>query len=180
MSLPSRAAGVGHPVEPAALVVRSNGISSQHGRRAGVTVALKVQRCAIPPSPLNAACNLFAKDCWRAQLSDEGSKGRPNVSFIARALRAAMTDASDAVGLAGDAAGPRRALVRPSGDPERSGPSADAGEEMALPVSSEVVGVNKSNVPFIDIARRYVPRRDEIAEPLRGVGVDFVVVRTGH
>src|SRR5690606_25562977 len=75
--------------------------------------------------------------------------------------------------------GPDRLIIRPPGEPERVAPSADAGEEMALGVAPEVVGLNKSNVSLIHVPWRDVSRRNQVPEPLRGVGIDFVVVG-GH
>lgn len=50
------------------------------------------------------------------------------------------------------------------------------GEEVALPVSSEVCGLNIGDAPGVDVARRNEPGLDEVADPLRCVGVPFAVV----
>lgn len=100
MSFPSRAAGVGQPVEALSFVIGSDGISTKNTRRNGVTFALKVQADFIEPPPSNRAFNLFAKDCCRATLADEGEERRPQMALIALAFRAAMTNRSDGVGLA--------------------------------------------------------------------------------
>lgn len=89
-----------------------------------------------------------------------------------------MSHASDAVGLAGDAGGPYRLFVWPSCKAQGVAPSADAGEEVALSVASEVVGANKSDVSFIYVAWRDASLGNEEPKPLRRVGVDFVVVGT--
>lgn len=113
-------------------------------------------------------------------LSEEGGEYRPKIAVIAWAFRAAMSDASEAVGLAWDACRPDGSLVRPPSDPERARPSANTGEEMALAVSSQVVGSNKSNVSLIYVAWCDVADGNEIPEPLRCMRVVFVVVRTVH
>ena len=82
--------------------------------------------------------------------------------------------------LAGATPGPDLLVVAPAGEPEAKPPATDPGEEVALPVSAEVVGLNKSDVSLIYVTWRDVACRNEIAEPLRGVWVDFVVVRTDH
>jgi hypothetical protein len=84
-----------------------------------------------------------------------------------------------AEGLAGAASGPCVLAIRPPGLSEGVAPDPDPGEEVALGVSPEVVGPNKSNVSLIYVAWRDVARGDEVPQPLRGVWVDLVVVG-GH
>ncbi|WP_229769917.1 hypothetical protein [Burkholderia pseudomallei] len=50
---------------------------------------------------------------------------------------------------------------------------------MALVVASQVIRSDILNAPFVDVARSDVPGGDQVAQPLRGVWVDLVVVR-GH
>ena len=59
-------------------------------------------------------------------------------------------------------------------------PHADACEEVALHVSGEVVGCDIQNAPFIHVAGRDVAGGDQVAQPLRCVGVDLVVVGGRH
>lgn len=75
--------------------------------------------------------------------------------------------------------GPNRSIIWPVGAAKGEGPNADTGEEVALGVGLEIIGVYVLDRAFIDIARRDVPGGDEVAQPLGGVGVVFVVVG-GH
>lgn len=50
---------------------------------------------------------------------------------------------------------------------------------MALVVVSQVVRSDIFNAPFVDVAGSDMPSGDQVAQPLRGVGIDLVVVR-GH
>jgi hypothetical protein len=50
---------------------------------------------------------------------------------------------------------------------------------MALGVSSKLSWSYIFNAPFVNIAGRNLAGRDQVAQPLRGIGVEFVVVR-GH
>ncbi|NGO94397.1 hypothetical protein BJL96_12165 [Burkholderia cenocepacia] len=50
---------------------------------------------------------------------------------------------------------------------------------MALVVGSQVIRSDILNAPFVDVARSDVPGGDQVAQPLRGIRVVFVVVR-GH
>src|SRR5687768_14396783 len=80
--------------------------------------------------------------------------------------------------LARTGARPSGSIVAPSRATQGVGPDSDAGEEMTLPVSPEVGGLNKSNVPLIHIPRRDVPRSYQVAKPLRGIPVVLVVIRS--
>jgi hypothetical protein len=174
--LTSDAVGVGKPPKPRPDVWSADAASWQIRRRCGVACALQVSANMVEPSEAIPSCNLFAKDCWRAQLADEAEERRPKmpVVFVGFAF------SCHAERLAGAATRPGRLVVWHPCEPQGSTPSTDTGEEVALGISSEVVGLNKSNVPFIDITWRYVPSSDEIAEPLRSVGVDLVVIGTAH
>jgi hypothetical protein len=84
-----------------------------------------------------------------------------------------------AEGLAGARACPNRSVVGPSGETEGDGPSGDTGEEMALGVAAEIVGSHVNDASFVNVATGDVSGGDEVAEPLRCIGVDLVVVG-GH
>jgi hypothetical protein len=71
---------------------------------------------------------------------------------------------------------PNRSVVRPSGESKGVGPSADPGEEMALPVSGEVVGLHVNDASLVNVAWCDVSGGNEVAEPLGGIGVDFIVI----
>jgi hypothetical protein len=79
-------------------------------------------------------------------------------------------------GLAGTRACPNRSVVGPSGEPEGVGPSGNAGEEVALGVATEVVGLDLEDASLVNVAGGDVSSVDKVAEPLGGVWVDFIVV----
>src|SRR6185437_6178395 len=62
---------------------------------------------------------------------------------------------------------------------EGVGPTAETCEEMALGESGEFVGSHILDTPSVHDAGRDVAGVDQVAQPLGGVGVDFVVVN-GH
>jgi hypothetical protein len=62
--------------------------------------------------------------------------------------------------LARTGTGPNRSVVSPASESKRDGPSAKAGEEMALGESAKVVWSNIFNAPFINFARCDVPGLD--------------------
>ncbi len=171
----SRAAGVGHPVEAVSDVRCADARSRERDRPDGVTQVFQVIRYKVDPSVCVAACNLLSKDRCRLTLLDEVVPVRPEVplvikpsSFACRGERLARTGAS-----------PNRSIVAPSGRPKGVGPHSNAGEEMALGEASQVAGENILDAPFIHDAGRDEPGVDQVAQPLRGIGVDLVVVR-GH
>src|SRR6185312_3819157 len=81
--------------------------------------------------------------------------------------------------LARAAASPCSSTVRPSGSTKREAPHADTSEEVALGISGEFVGSHILDAPCVHDAGRDVAGVDQVAQPLGGVGVDFVVVN-GH
>jgi hypothetical protein len=79
-------------------------------------------------------------------------------------------------GLAGTGTGPNRSVVGDSCESESEGPSADAGEEMALRVTLEVIGTNVHDRARVQVAWRDVSNSNEIAKPGRAIGIDLVVI----
>jgi hypothetical protein len=127
----------------------------------------------VDPRLDSRARNLLSKDDWRAALADEPVPRRPQVplvikpsSFACRGERLARTGT-----------GPNRSIVGPAGVAKGIGPDADAGEEMALVVGSQVIRSDILNAPFVDVARSDVSGGHQVAQPLRGVWVVLVVVR---
>ena len=59
---------------------------------------------------------------------------------------------------------------------EGEGPTADSGEEMALDVAFEVVGLDIGDRSIVNVAGGNEPFRNEVAEPLCGIGIVLVVV----
>ncbi|MCY1300997.1 hypothetical protein D9M70_505860 [compost metagenome] len=78
--------------------------------------------------------------------------------------------------LARTGTGPNRSTIWPAGAPKGDGPCADTGEEMALGVRAEVIGVHVLDRSFIYVAWRDVAGGNQVAEPLRGIGLNFVVI----
>jgi hypothetical protein len=59
------------------------------------------------------------------------------------------------------------------------GPNPNPGKEVALGVLLEVIGWDIFYAPFVYVDGGYVSGLDQIAQPLRGVFIDLVVVG-GH
>src|SRR4026209_683899 len=147
------ASGVGHQPQPLALMECADARSRQRrglGERAGpgsgqstrpdgVVLFFQVSANTIEPAVSNRCFNLFTKDDWRAALRNELAPDRPKVARIVPASLGAVSRER----LTGPTPGPDLSVVRPASEPERVGPPADAGEEVTLPESSEVVGGNK-------------------------------------
>jgi hypothetical protein len=81
--------------------------------------------------------------------------------------------------LTGTRACPNRSVIGPSRSSEGVAPHSDAGEEVALRVAAEVIGRNFLDRALVYVAGRDVARGDEVAQVLRGLGVELVVVH-GH
>ncbi|ORE90223.1 hypothetical protein ATO13_23346 [Stappia sp. 22II-S9-Z10] len=109
--------------------------SAQIGGPDSISQCFQVSAYRGEPAPAIAACNLLAKDDWRAALRDEISPDGPQVPLVfdAPAL------AGRAERLARATSGPDGPLVRPSGEPECESPTADPGEEMALSEAAQVI-----------------------------------------
>jgi hypothetical protein len=78
--------------------------------------------------------------------------------------------------LAGARACPNRSVVWPAGETEGERPSAEPGEEMGLGVSPQIVGSHVNDASLVDISSGDMSGFDEVAEPLRCIGIVFVVV----
>ena len=133
---------------------------------------LNLKANKVDPRVCVLARNLLSNDDCRAALFDEVMEGWPQVplvskpsSFACRAERLARTGTS-----------PNRSVVCPSCRSQGMGPDANAGEEMALREAAQVAGEDIFDTPFIHIARRNVAGFNQVAQPLRGCRVDFVVV----
>ena len=71
-------------------------------------------------------------------------------------------------------------VVAPSGRPEGMGPNANACEEMALGIASQLAWAHIFDAALVNVAWGDVSCSDEVAEPLGGIRFDFVVVGTAH
>jgi hypothetical protein len=74
--------GVGHPEQPLPDVRRADARSAQIGGPDGISRSLQVSSYSGEPFESIAACNLLAKDHWRAALGDEAEKIGPKVPLI--------------------------------------------------------------------------------------------------
>jgi hypothetical protein len=144
----SRAAAVGHEEESLSGVRCAHARSRQIGRPDGVAPCFQVSRNSVEPSEASRACNLLAKDDWRAELADEPVHLGPEVSGIGGSFALA----GGGEGLAGAAAGEDGAVIGPSGEAERVAPAADAGEEVDLGVAAEILRGYVHDAPLVDVA----------------------------
>lgn len=149
-----------------------DGTSWDNDRPAGVVDAFQVIQHSVEPCLANRCRNLLSQERSGPAGADEPEKVGPQVPIVILAFSLA----SDRERLAGRASRPEFSIV---GLPSKSGcegPPADAGEEMALPVSGEVGGLNIGNAPGVDVAWGNQPRGNQVAQPLRGVRFELVVV----
>jgi hypothetical protein len=164
--------GVGHKPKAVSAMGRADGTSRDNGRPAGVTDSFQVSRHSVEPILANRRRNLFSHDDSGTAGFDKTEENWPEMTFVAFAF----LGAGDRERLAGAGAGPEFALVRPSSQLSCKGPSANSCEEMALRESAQVFGSNINDAPGVDFAWRDMAGGDQVAQPLRGVRVDFVVV----
>lgn len=139
----------------------------------GVSRYFQVSAYNVDPAEAVLARNLLSKDNWRSALGDEAIELRPEVPVVVEAFSLSC----GAERLAGAGAGPDGPVVGPSGETKGVGPDADSGEEVALSVTVEVRSSHVPNGSFIDISVSDQFIGDQIAQPLRGVGVYLVIVR---
>lgn len=91
-------------------------------------------------------------------------------------VRGAGAFAGDRERLARAGSRPQLPFFRPAGEARCETPSTDSGEEVALHEAFEVFGLDISDAPRVDEAVGKMPGSDQVAEPLRGVGLELVVV----
>jgi hypothetical protein len=147
--------------------------SAQISRPKGVARCFHVRLYSVEPSEAVLARNLLSKHNWRTALGDEAIELGPEVTLVGKSCSLS----GGAEGLAGAGAGPDGPLVGPSSETEGMGPDADTGEEVALGVAVEVRSSHVPNGSFIDISVSDQFIGDQVAQPLRGVGVYLVIVR---
>lgn len=130
----------------------------------------------VEPSKSDLCRNLLAKDDRRTAGSDEAEEVGPEVAVVVEpCVRAGRAER-----LAGAGAGPDGEIVCPACSPEGMAPDANACEEMTLGVPGQVIWSDVTDGPLIDVPRRDVARGDEVSQPLRGVGVDLIIVTAFH
>jgi hypothetical protein len=164
--------GVGHPEEPLPDVRCADARRAQIGGPDGISQRFQVSAYSSEPLPAKAACNLFPNDDWRAALRDEATELGPEVPVVG----SAFSLPGDAEGLAGAGAGPGGAIVRPCSTSKSVRPQAEAGEEVALRVSTQIDRRHVADAAFVDIARHNKAGSNEVAQPPREVSVVFIVV----
>ncbi len=172
----ARLVGVGHKPQSISAMGRIDGTSWEYGSPDGVTRAVQVNAHSVEPMLSNRVLNLLSHDCCRA---DGINKAEPYGPEIALVLFS-KPFACEAVGLTWARTCPKGTLVRPSSKSSCIGPPADACEEMALGVAFKVARLDIRNAPVINIAGRNQASGNEVAQPLGGVGIEFVVIGGHH
>jgi hypothetical protein len=124
----------------------------------------------------NRVRNLFSKHDSGPAGTDEGEPCGPQVSFIGESFFLA----GGAEGLARARSRPRFARVGPPGEFERELPAADPGEEVALREAREIARLHVDDAAAVDATRRQHLGVYGVLQPLRRVGVEFVVVVHWH
>jgi hypothetical protein len=144
----SAAVGVGHPVRPVADVRSTDARRRERNSPEGIAHGFQVNLYKVEPRVCVLARNLFSKELCRLALADEPMEVRPEVPLVikpsSRACRAER--------LARTGTGPNRSIIWPAGATKGVGPNADAGEEMALGVVLEIIGVDILDRAFVNIA----------------------------
>lgn len=138
----------------------------------GVVQGFQVSVYKVDPRLDSLTRNLFSKDDWRRALLDEPGKRRPKVPWVLKPKSIACRGER----LARTGTGPNRSIICPAGAPKGEGPDTDAGEEVALLETAQVAGVDILDTPFIHDAWRDVAGVYQVAQPLSGIGVYFVVI----
>jgi hypothetical protein len=122
-------------------VRRADARSAQIGCACGVARAFQVSAYKVEPLQAVFACNLLAKDNWRAALGDEVVERGPEVPLIIKPSAFACR----AERLTRAATCPHSSVVRPSGQSKSSRPDANAGEEVTLREFMEFYGMDVLN-----------------------------------
>jgi hypothetical protein len=117
--------------------------------------------------------NLLSKYDCRLSLRDEMEPSRPEMPLVLKPSALAC----DAERLARARTSPNGSIVRPSGKTKGVAPDADSCEKMALRVSAELVGSDILDTPLVNVAGRDMACRNQVAQPLRAIGINLVVVR---
>jgi hypothetical protein len=165
--------GVDHPVAAVSDVRRADARRRERDGPESVAQGFHVSAYKVDPRVDSLCRNLLSKDDCRAALADEVVPGRPEVPLVSKS----SAFASRAERLTRARPSPNRSIVWPSCKTKSSGPDPDAGEEVALGVAVDLMGFDVFDASLVDHARCDVARCDQVAEPLRGVGVDLVVER---
>ncbi len=158
----SDAVGVGHEERAVPSVRSGDAARSKNRRPAGVTTSLQVSENIIEPCEAIRPRNLLSKDDWRRTLLDECEPCRPKMSRVARSAPRARV----AERLAGARAGPDIGVIGHACESECVGPSADAGEEVALPRPGNISGREVGDAASLDATGGDVSALGESLEPV--------------
>jgi hypothetical protein len=139
-------------------VRRADARSRDTDRPDGVTDSFQVSRYSIEPAVANRCFNLLTKDDWRAALADEAIPYRPEVAIVGPAF--AFAGRAERLARAGS--GPNRSVVGPACESQGEAPSADAGEKMALLISSKVIRRHLGNAALVHISGRNQAARNQV------------------
>lgn len=161
---------VGHKPEPVSLVVRTRARGFDRDRPHGVIQGFQIT--SHKSEPCRRSRNLFSKDIWRTSLGDKASELGPEVAAVVEA----SLHAGDGERLTGARSCPDGPLVGPSCDAQSERPAADTGEEVALSVAGEIVGLHIDDAALVHVPWCDVPGGDEVSEPSGGVRVALVVI----
>jgi hypothetical protein len=137
--------GVGHPVKALADMRAAEARSRYIGAPEGVAESFQVRSYKIDPR--TRCWSLLTKEAVSPALalltccSYDAMAFRPDMAGVFEA----SVFARSTKGLAGEGAGSNGAIVVPPGATEGVGPHSDAGAEVDLDVSAEVIGGNISN-----------------------------------
>lgn len=170
--LASDAVGVGQPEEPLTETRRTDPRSAQIGGPDFISQCFQVSANSGEPRPASIRRNLLSKrDCRFAERHEVAEDG-PEVAGIGFAEpKSGLTE-----WLAGAGASAHRLVVGPASETQSEWPASDAGEEVLLSVSGEIMGRDIDYAAFIHVPRWDFSRADQIAQPLGSLGIVFVVV----
>lgn len=135
VSFQSRADGVTHPEKSLTDMRGAEARSAGINRPDGVARAFQVSEYKVDPSEAVRARNLLTNDDSRTALADEPVERGPQVPLVSKP--AAFADRAERLTRA--RAGPDGAIVGPAGKTQGERPDADAGKEVALPVSGKLI-----------------------------------------
>ena len=121
----------------------------------GVSHSFQVSLYKVEPCVSVTCCNLFAKDMLRSALADEVEEVGPKVPLVSKPISFACR----AERLARAGAGPDGAVVGPTRSAQGIGPGSNAGEKMALGVSSKLSWSYIFNAPFLSLIHISEPTR---------------------
>jgi hypothetical protein len=148
-----------------------DGASWNNKRPAGVARGFQVKEHSIE-CQVDDASNVFADEYSGSFLLNKARQDRPEVAVVFLRKLAAC----DGERLAREATGPQLCVVGDSSETGGKSKAADAGEEMALAVSSQASRGNVFNATVINISGRDVPGSNKISQPMDAVRIDLVII----